>query len=98
MTTRRYDGTRAFVVELAQSSCGHPAGECMVGRPVSINRRAACSPDSERYILRLPDVQTTFPQDQPSHHAVNPPTGSTRSLYSYRRLPWPTQSKCGQTR
>src|SRR5258705_6070313 len=45
------------------------AATCAVGRPVSITRRAACSRNSGVYFLRLPDIRTTFPQDQRSHQS-----------------------------
>ena len=45
------------------------AATCAAGRPVSITRRAACSRNSGVYFRRLPDIQTTFPQDQQSHQS-----------------------------
>src|SRR6478609_17647 len=45
------------------------AATCATGRPVSITRRAACSRNSGVYFRRLPDIRTTFPQDQQSHQS-----------------------------
>src|SRR3954452_15447132 len=53
------------------------AATCATGRPVSITRRAACSRNSGVYFLRLPDIRTTFPQDQRSHQSGVHLQGST---------------------
>jgi hypothetical protein len=55
----------------------------MRGRPTSLDHQAgSLLPELRVYFLRLPDIRTTFPLDQPSHQSAVHPQGSNPQCYS----------------